>query len=65
MIDGQINIGPREQRKRKVAGWVGLVLAALASAALPRVVVPRWWTIGLFLPSWFGLLCVIQAYAGT
>ncbi len=62
---GASNIGPRGRSWRKWLGWISLVVATLASVSLDRVDAPRAWRLGLFFPAWFGMLCLIQGFAGT
>ena len=59
------NIGPRERRRRLVAGIVMLAIGVAAAVALYVLDVERWWALGLFLPFWGGATGVLQAYEST
>ena len=59
------NIGPRERRRRLIAGVAGLAVAFGGLALLVATGVDRTWRVALFLPFWFGALGLAQARART
>jgi len=59
------NIGPRERRRRLIAGVAALVAAGSGLAALIALGVPRVWRVALVLPFWFGALGLAQARGRT
>ena len=48
---GVCNIGVDEIRRRRYAGWIGLVVTAVAFAALVASGVNPWWRLLLFFPA--------------
>ena len=62
---GEENIGPRGRRKRFVMGMALLVLTAVLIPAVLSAGLGRPWRLVLFLPAFFGMLCVIQARQKT
>jgi hypothetical protein len=59
------NIGPRERRRRLLAGVAALLLAGGGLAVLIALGVPRAWRAALVVPFWFGALGLAQARART
>lgn len=59
------NIGPREQRKRRVMGIVLLVVGIALALVLVGYDAPRWSRLILFLPFWFAGLGLFQAREKT
>jgi hypothetical protein len=59
------NIGPREQRKRRVMGIAALGAAALLALALVTVEAPRLFRLLLFFPVWMAALGLFQAREKT
>jgi hypothetical protein len=59
------NIGPREQRKRRVMGIVSLVVGTTLAVVLVGYGAPRWSRLILFLPFWFAGLGLLQAREKT
>ncbi len=59
------NIGPREQRKRLVTGFVFLGFAIIALVMLMAADVTRWWRLLLFLPYWIAGSGYLQAREKT
>ena len=55
------NIGPGEIRKRKNAGWIGLVIAAAMLMLFSLSSADHAWRITLFLPLFFSALGFLQA----
>ena len=60
-----INIGPREQRKRRVLGIVALAIGVGLAAALITYGTPRWTRLVLFFPIWIAGLGLFQAHEKT
>jgi len=60
-----VNIGPREQRKRRVLGIVALVIGVGLAAALIAYGAPRWTRLVLFFPIWMAGLGLFQAHEKT
>lgn len=60
-----INLGPREIRKRRLMGYVGL--AAGVGLAFASIVLgaPRWARIIVFFPIWIAGLGLFQAREKT
>jgi hypothetical protein len=48
---GVCNIGADEIRRRRYAGWIGLVITAVAFAVLVSSGVNPWWRLLLFFPA--------------
>ncbi len=48
---GVCNIGAEEIRRRRYAGWIGLVITAVAFAVLVASGVNPWWRLLLFFPA--------------
>jgi hypothetical protein len=60
-----MNIGPREQRKRLVIGWVLLGVGVAVSLLLTLSDANRWLRLTVFIPFWFGILAVAEARTKT
>ncbi|OLE53318.1 MAG: hypothetical protein AUG51_13660 [Acidobacteria bacterium 13_1_20CM_3_53_8] len=60
-----INIGPREQRKRRIMGFAALAAGVLLAFALIALYAPRWSRIILFFPIWIAALGLFQAREKT
>ena len=60
-----MNIGPREQRKRRLLGIVALTVGVGAAFVLVIYDAPRWWRLIIFLPIWIAGLGLIQAREKT
>jgi hypothetical protein len=61
-IPGVCNIGPAEIKKRKQAGWTGLVAAVILWAAFFWFDVPALWRLFLFFPAMMSATGFLQAY---
>ena len=60
-----VNIGPRERRRRLLAGVAALLAAGGGLTVLIALGLPRAWRIALVVPFWFGALGLAQARART
>jgi hypothetical protein len=60
-----VNIGPKERRKRLVAGATMCAVGAGIAAALIVFHQDRSWRIFLFIPFWVGALGLFQARERT
>jgi hypothetical protein len=60
-----INIGPREQRKRRLLGIVSLTVAVGVAFVLVAFGAPRWSRLFVFFPLWMAGLGLLQARAKT
>ncbi|MFN2491546.1 MAG: hypothetical protein ABR501_01505 [Pyrinomonadaceae bacterium] len=56
-----INIGPGEQRKRRVLGFVALTVGVAAAFTLVIYDAPRWTCLINFFPIWTARLGLMQA----
>jgi hypothetical protein len=56
-----INIGPLEQRKRRVLGVVALTVAVGVAFVLVTYHAPRWSRLVIFFPIWIAGLGLFQA----
>lgn len=56
-----INIGPREQRKRRLLGVVALTVGVAAAFVLVIYEAPRWSRFIVFVPIWVAGLGLMQA----
>lgn len=65
MESATINIGPREQRKRRVMGAVALIAGVGLAFALVAWGAPRWSRIMVFFPIWLAALGFFQAREKT
>jgi ferric-dicitrate binding protein FerR (iron transport regulator) len=60
-----VNIGPREQRKRRLMGVVALTVGVAAVFALVVWDAPRWSRLVVFFPIWIAGLGLLQAREKT
>ena len=60
-----INIGPREQRKRRLLGVVALTVGVSAAFVLVIMQAPRWSRAIVFFPIWIAGLGLMQAREKT
>jgi hypothetical protein len=60
-----INIGPREQRKRRLLGLVALTVGVGAAFVLVVFEAPRWSRAVVFFPVWLAGLGLLQAREKT
>jgi hypothetical protein len=65
MTSHAINIGPREQRKRRLLGLVALTVGVAASFVLVVYDAPRWSRAVIFFPIWIAGLGLMQAREKT
>ena len=61
-IPGVCNIGNEEIKKRKQAGWIGLIATAVLWALFVSTEVPHIWRLTLFLPAMMSATGFLQAY---
>ena len=61
-IPGVCNIGPEEIKKRKQAGWMGLIATILLWATFSWFDVPAVWRLSLFFPAMMSATGFLQAY---
>ena len=62
---GAINIGPREQRKRRLLGIVALTVGVATAFVLVIYDAPRWSRGVVFFPIWMAGLGLLQAREKT
>jgi hypothetical protein len=60
-----VNIGPREQRKRRLLGLVALTVGVAAAFVLVVYDAPRWSRAVVFFPIWIAGLGLLQAREKT
>jgi len=60
-----INIGPREQTKRRMLGVVALTIGVGAAFILVIFSAPRLWRVVIFFPIWMAGLGLMQAREKT
>lgn len=60
-----INLGPRETRKRRLMGIVGLTVGAGLAFVLVVYDAPRWSRLIVFFPIWIAGLGLLQAREKT
>lgn len=60
-ISGAVNIGPREERKRRLMGIVALTVGIGLAFLLVVFTAPRWSRLILFFPIWMAGLGLFQA----
>jgi hypothetical protein len=61
LLPEAINIGLREQRKRRLLGIVALTIGVAAAFLLVVYNAPRWSRVVVFLPIWIAGLGLMQA----
>ena len=61
-VPGVCNIGPEEIKKRKQAGWMGLIATILLWATFSWLDVPSIWRLTLFFPAMMSATGFLQAY---
>jgi hypothetical protein len=59
------NIGPKEIRRRLLAGIVLVTVGVVLAAIFSHAGVSRGWYWALFLPFWMGTLALFQARKKT
>ena len=65
MLSEAINIGPREQRKRRLLGIVALTVGVGLAFVLVVTEAPRWSRAVVFFPVWMAGLGLLQAREKT
>lgn len=60
-----INLGPREVRKRRMMGYVGLAAGVGLAFASVLLGAPRWSRVIVFFPIWIAGLGLFQAREKT
>ena len=60
-----MNIGPREQRKRRILGVVALTVGVGVAFVLVIYGAPRWSRVVIFFPIWIAGLGLMQAREKT
>jgi hypothetical protein len=65
MVSEAFNIGPREQRKRRILGVVALTVGVAAVFVLVVMGAPRWSRAIVFFPVWIAGLGLMQAREKT
>ncbi len=65
MLPHVINIGPREQRKRRLLGIVALTVGVCVAFVLVVTSAPRWSRAIVFFPVWVAGLGLMQAREKT
>lgn len=65
MLPEAINIGPREQRKRRLMGVVALTAGVGMAFLLVVYGSPRWLRLIVFFPIWIAGLGLLQAREKT
>jgi len=61
-VPGVCNIGPAEIKKRKQAGWIGLIATIVLWVAFIWFDVPFAWRLLLFFPAMMSATGFLQAY---
>lgn len=61
MSSDAVNIGPREQRKRRLLGLVALTVGVATAFVLVVYGAPRWSRAVIFFPIWIAGLGLMQA----
>ena len=61
-IPGVCNIGPEEIKKRKQAGWIGLIATIALWAIFIWLNIPSIWRLTLFFPAMMSATGFLQAY---
>lgn len=62
-IPGTCNIGKEEIKRRKTAGWAGLILTVIIATLLLWFNAPHWIRPIIFIPAVMGATGFIQAYS--
>ena len=62
-IPGVCNIGPKEIRRRKIAGWSGLILTTITIILLFWLDAGKWWRLMVFIPAVMSAIGFIQVYS--
>jgi len=62
-IPGVCNIGPKEIRRRKIAGWSGLILTTITIILLFWLDAGIWWRLMVFIPAVMSAIGFIQVYS--
>lgn len=65
MTSDAINIGPNEQRKRRLMGVVALTVGVGTAFMMVVYGAPRWSRLVIFLPIWLAGLGLMQARGKT
>lgn len=65
MLSDAINIGPREQRKRRLMGVVALTVGVGIAFVLVVYGASRWSRLIIFFPIWLAGLGLLQAREKT
>lgn len=65
MASEAVNIGPREQRKRRMMGIVALTVGVSVAFVLVVYGAPRWSRLIVFFPIWVAGLGLMQAREKT
>ena len=65
MLNDAVNIGPREQRKRRLLGLVALTVGVAAAFVLVVYGAPRVSRVVIFFPIWIAGLGLMQAREKT
>jgi hypothetical protein len=65
MTSDAVNIGPREQRKRRLLGIVALTVGVATAFVLVVYGAPRWSRAVVFFPIWIAGLGLLQAREKT
>ena len=60
-ISKAVNIGPREERKRRLMGIVALTVGIGLAFVLVVFAAPRWSRLAIFFPIWMAGLGLFQA----
>ena len=61
-IPGVCNIGPAEIKKRKQAGWIGLIATVVLWVLFIWFDIPRVWKFTLLFPAMVSAVNFLQAY---
>ena len=61
----QTNIGPREQRRRRILGATMLAIGAIIVIGQMGMDANRLWRLATVIPFFLGALGLIQAQSGT
>lgn len=61
-IPGVCNIGKSEIKRRKQAGWIGLIATIILYGMFVYLGVPRFWRFVIFVPALISAIGFLQAY---